>query len=134
MYFDLVDCLSQDSLAKLFRPKNALLNRSLSLTIDDLQFTSYPCPLSPDANSPIIGSSETEYSHGVATLGSNSNYVISMFNIVIVSATGKALKKINPDIPYRCQLRTGFPGTDPIAVAAGIRDTCCAICSQSIKR
>lgn len=128
---------SQDNFAKLFRPKNALLNRVLSLTIDDLQFTSYPCPIGGEATSPVPGASESDVqtSGTASSSGTELYYVISMFNIVIVSVTGKAMKKINPSIPYRCQLRhSGLPGTDPVAVALGLREACCGVCSQSLQR
>lgn len=124
-----------------------MLNKVLELTIDDLHFISFPCPCTAAAVSDAtlstnnttgqqsgdVSIADTQ-SMGSGVLGS-SGYTLSMFNIVVVSVTAKAMRKINPNLLFKCQHRgVASAGSDPIAAAHALRDRPYGVCTASLKR
>ena len=137
--------ISQDNLAKLFRPKNTLLNKCLELTIDDLHFISHPCqcsvPVNNETSAVVVDthssqqqSSDVSKSDSDALLTSSTNYVLSMFTVVIVSCTVRAMRKLNCDVRLRCQVGPRYSGEDPVAAILAVRNAPTAVCSQIQKR
>eukprot|EP01032_Pedospumella_encystans_P018954 gene18954-21562_t len=138
---------SLENLAKLFRPKNALYNKILEISIDDLNFVSYPCQCQGsasddasvnDSNSTNIvaaGSLQNNPLSPVALGTSQSAEVITMFNIIVTSVSHKAMLKINPDFVYKCKYKfVSTPGSDPVAAAIGVNMQSYGLCKQSIRR
>lgn len=150
----IVNFISLENLAKLFRPKNALLSKVLEISIDDLNFISYPCPCQglsyDDMNLSNIPANEAGALNGGGALGvlgspmglpasqngsCNSGEVITMFNVIITSVSCKAMRKINPDFAFKCQYKfASTPGADPIASALGLRAQSYGICRETIRR
>ena len=138
---------SLENLAKLFRPKNALYNKILEISIDDLNFVSYPCQCqgsaSDDAsvndsnttNIVAAGSLQNNPLSPIALGTSQSAEVITMFNIIVTSVSHKAMLKINPDFVYKCKYKfVSTPGSDPVAAAIGVNMQSYGLCKQSIRR
>lgn len=143
---------SLENLAKLFRPKNALLSKVLEISIDDLCFISYPCQCHglayDEANGNGNASSEVgangAYNQGSVNplsspIGLHSSQsgseVITMFNVIITSVSSKAMRKINPEFVFKCQYKfASTPGADPIASALGLRAQSYGICRETIRR
>ena len=105
--------LSPDNFAKLFRPKAALFNKVLELTIDDLHYVSFPCPCSDELSS----------DSSVAT----STDVITLFNVVIATVRESTMKailaKTKPSHGSSTRRDGGAmfkAGVDPVAVALGL--------------
>ena len=105
--------LSPDNFAKLFRPKAALFNKVLELTIDDLHYVSFPCPCSDELSS----------DSSVAT----STDVITLFNVVIATVRESTMKallaKTKPSHGSSARRDGGTMvkvGVDPVAVALGL--------------
>jgi len=136
-----------ENLAKLFRPKNALYNKILEISIDDLNFVSYPCQCQGSAsdeistndtaasNTATTGSLQNNPLSPVALGTSQSAEVITMFNIIVTSVSHKAMLKINPDFVYKCKYKfVSTPGSDPVAAAIGVNTQSYGLCKQSIRR
>ncbi len=131
-------------MAKLFRPKNALYNKILEVSIDDLCFVSYPCQcqrLSYNDTSSVTDSSGMMAAGSFSALSpivignAQSEEVITMFNVIITSVSHKAMLKINPDFSYKCQYKfASMPGSDPIAAAIGVTSQNYGLCKQTIRR
>ena len=138
---------SLENLAKLFRPKNALYNKILEISIDDLNFVSYPCQCQGSASDDasvndsnttnIVGSGSLQNNplSPIALGTSQSAEVITMFNIIVTSVSHKAMLKINPDFVYKCKYKfVSTPGSDPVAAAIGVNMQSYGLCKQSIRR
>ena len=137
---------SLENLAKLFRPKNALYNKILEISIDDLNFVSYPCQCQGSSYDEASVHDDNSISGGfggslsnalspVAVAGSQSGEVITMFNLIVTSVSHKAMLKINPAFAYKCQYKfASTPGSDPVAAAIGVNNQCYGLCKQTIKR
>ncbi len=70
-----------------------------------------------------------------SSLPPSSYYAFSMFNIVIVSITGRAMRRINRDFMFKCQYRGLSPaGSDPVAAALALRDRSFGVCTASLRR
>ena len=105
--------LSPDNFAKLFRPKAALFNKVLELTIDDLHYVSFPCPCSDELSSDSSVSTSTD--------------VITLFNVVIATVRESTMKallaKTKPSHGSTIRRDDGAAikvGVDPVAVALGL--------------
>ena len=68
---------SPDNFAKLFRPKSALYNKVLELTIDDIEYLSFPCPCI-DENVDLH----------------DSTNLITLFNVVIAKVRDIAMRRV----------------------------------------
>jgi len=111
--------LSADHFAKLFRPKAALFNKVLELTIDDLHYISFPCPCSDELSSDSSSPTGTD--------------VITLFNVVIATlreSTVKALLAKTQSVPDHGDPSRGLRGgaaakvgADPVAFALGLGGT-----------
>lgn len=155
---------SLENIAKLFRPKNALLGKVLELSIEEFNFVSFPCQC-PNLVSEGIETSTTSSATGDVGLTNSSTVgnttcvvdngpnttagdatasttaapsgleVITMFNVIITSVSSQAMRKIDPEFYFKCQYEsTGIPGADPVAAALGIHGHTFGICKQSIRR
>ena len=124
---------SLENLAKLFRPKNALYNKILEISIDDLNFVSYPCQCQGSSYDEASIHDDNPTSNGggaglmsntlspIAVGGCQSGEVITMFNLIVTSVSHKAMLKINPAFAYKCQYKfASTPGSDPVAAAIGV--------------
>lgn len=151
-----VSSRSLENLAKLFRPKNALLSKVLEISIDDLCFISYPCQCHgltyDEAASSGNGGSEAGLPGASANTtlgplnspiglytaqsgGNSSGEVITMFNVIVTCVSSKAMRKINPEFVFKCMYKyASKPGTDPIASALGLRNQSYGICRETIRR
>jgi hypothetical protein len=121
-----VDC-SPDNFAKLFRPKAALFNKVLEVTIDDICYVSYPTPCA-DAES-----TDPHYPGDLITL----------FNVVIAVVRESSLRRVlgsSYDEPHTSL--TGLTnvadlrrvGCDPLTAAMGLRDGIHPISCNAVKR
>ena len=109
--------LSPDNFAKLFRPKAALFNKVLELTIDDLHYISFPCPCSDELSSDSSLPTSTD--------------VITLFNVVIATVRESSMKALlaktrstsegEQSRGMKGEYERGVKvGTDPVAVALGL--------------
>lgn len=102
---------SPENFAKLFCPKAALFNKISILTIDDLQYVSFPCSCAEELSQELGGS------------GSSTD-VITLFNVVVATVRESAMRKLrdrrlipSSDDPASV---ADMPSFDQVAVAMGL--------------
>jgi hypothetical protein len=97
-----------------------LLNKVLELTIEDINYISFPCKC-PDKDPSL----QHDQHRAVTTL----------FNVVIAKISYKAMKRINVSFSYRCQLKhSSLPGCNPISAALGMSKDNFGICNSVLKK
>lgn len=132
--------------------KGSLVGKSFELAIDDLHFLSYPCsPKKTTFPSTSLAETEdttnkteegkmkkTEISSTGATSSSSQSQtedILSQFNIVIATISGEAMARVNRNFLYKCQCRYyGHPGEDPMSLLLGLRQFSYGICTPTLKR
>eukprot|EP00981_Chlorochromonas_danica_P002800 scaffold539_cov187-Ochromonas_danica.AAC.21 len=133
----------------------SLVGKSFELAIDDLHFLSYPCSpkkttfpsLSETENTnnkveeektkktEISSSSSGGGGGGASSSQSQTEDILSQFNIVIATISGEAMAKVNRNFLYKCQCRYyGHPGEDPMSLLLGLRQFSYGICTPTLKR
>jgi hypothetical protein len=144
-------CVSADNFAKLFRPKAALWNKVLEVTIDDISYVSFPTPCGEERDREASSSSQGLGSSGTSeqASGGSGSYpsgdLITLFNVVIAIVRESALRRVlgssydGFDGAMRAAGITNVTdlrrvGCDPLTAAMGLRDGIHPIACSVVRR